>query len=77
MPGPPTPVSCCPLKRLEIRDGGSVKAFNSRPPHNIFNLTIEGERPVDTEAGTLILLIYQGFQQVVCKSELLPIETDQ
>ncbi|RSM20031.1 hypothetical protein CDV31_001110 [Fusarium ambrosium] len=77
MPGPPTPVSCCPLKRLEIRDGGTVKAFNSCPPHNIFNLTIEGERPIDSETGTLILLIHQGFQQVVCKPVLLPIETDQ
>lgn len=77
MSGPPTPVSCCPLKRLEIRDGGSVKAFDSRPPNNIFNLTIEGERPIGPEAGTLVLLVHQGFQQVVCKSVLLLNETDQ
>lgn len=77
MPGPPTPVSCCPLKRLEIRDGGSAKAFNSCPPHSMFNLTIEGERPIGAETGTLILLIYQGVQQVVCKSLLLLMETDQ
>ncbi|KAH7206758.1 hypothetical protein DER44DRAFT_777694 [Fusarium oxysporum] len=65
MAGPPTPVSGCPLVYLEIRDGASAKAYNSSHPHNAFTLTIEGERPIGSEMGILVLLIHKGKQQVV------------
>lgn len=68
MPGPPTPVSVCPLIYLEIRDGASARAYSSSRPHDVFTLTIEGERPVDAKMGTLIILIHRGVQQVVCTS---------
>ncbi|KAJ3520529.1 hypothetical protein NM208_g13670 [Fusarium decemcellulare] len=66
MSRPPTPVSACPLKRLEFRDGSSTRIYNSRHPSSIFTFTVEGERSIDAETGTLIILIYQGMQQVVC-----------
>ncbi|KAJ4266415.1 hypothetical protein NW762_004399 [Fusarium torreyae] len=65
MPGPPTPVSRCPLVCLEIHDGVSARAYSSSRPHNIFTLTIEGERRIETETGTLVLLIHREMQQVV------------
>ncbi|KAF4978183.1 hypothetical protein FZEAL_5398 [Fusarium zealandicum] len=65
MPGPPTPVSGCPLRRLEILDGVSTRTYSSCLPNRIFRLTIEGERPIDAETGTLVLLVHQGTQQVV------------
>ncbi|WZH41666.1 uncharacterized protein QYS62_002621 [Fusarium acuminatum] len=65
MPGPPTPVSVCPLIYLEIRDGASARAYSSCRPHDVFTLTIEGERPIDAKMGTLIILIHRGVQQVV------------
>jgi hypothetical protein len=65
MAGPPTPVSRCPLVYLEIRDGPSARAYNSSHPHSAFTLTIEGERPIESEMGILVLLIHKGKQQVV------------
>ncbi|KAM5377283.1 hypothetical protein ACJZ2D_005102 [Fusarium nematophilum] len=65
MPGPPTPVSCCPLKRLEIRDGVWARTYDSCRPQSIFTLTVEGERRLDAETGTLIVLIHHGTQQVI------------
>ncbi|KAF5660186.1 hypothetical protein FDENT_13794 [Fusarium denticulatum] len=64
MAGPPTPVSACPLVYLEIRDGAIAKAYNSSHPHSAFTLTIEGERPIGSEMGILVLLIHKGKQQV-------------
>ncbi|KAF5564489.1 hypothetical protein FPHYL_4737 [Fusarium phyllophilum] len=64
MAGPPTPVSACPLVYLEIRDGANAKAYNSSHPHSVFTLTIEGERPIGSEIGILVLLIHKGKQQV-------------
>ncbi|KAF5538081.1 hypothetical protein FMEXI_9560 [Fusarium mexicanum] len=65
MAGPPTPVSACPLVYLEIRDGTNAKAYNSFHPHSAFTLTIEGERPIGSEMGILVLLIHKGKQRVV------------
>ncbi|KAF5608768.1 uncharacterized protein FSUBG_4437 [Fusarium subglutinans] len=64
MAGPPTPVSACPLVYLEIRDGANAKAYNSSRPYSAFTLTIEGERPIGSEMGILVLLIHKGKQQV-------------
>ncbi|KAF5980527.1 hypothetical protein FCOIX_4783 [Fusarium coicis] len=64
MAGPPTPVSACPLVYLEIRDGANAKAYHSSHPHSAFTLTIEGERPIGSEMGILVLLIHKGKQQV-------------
>jgi hypothetical protein len=65
MPGPPTPVLDCPLVYLEIRDGVSARAYNSSHSHGAFTLTIEGERRVDAEMGTIIVIIRKQTQQVV------------
>ncbi|KAF7546772.1 hypothetical protein G7Z17_g8205 [Cylindrodendrum hubeiense] len=65
MPGPPTPVSGCPLQRLEIREGASSRVYHTCRPRNVFTLTLEGERPVESKAGTLILLIFNGQQRMV------------
>ncbi|KAM5377664.1 hypothetical protein ACJA88_006345 [Fusarium oxysporum] len=73
MAGPPTPVSACPLIYLEIRDGASAKAYNSSHPHNAFTLTIEGERPIGSEMGILVLLIHKGKQQVVRTGDIISI----
>ncbi|KAH6900738.1 hypothetical protein B0T10DRAFT_542990 [Thelonectria olida] len=65
MPGPPTPVSSCPLRRWEIREGISTRVYHSSRPRSIFTLTIEGERPVDSGTGTLIFLIHLGPRQLI------------
>ncbi|KAK7398655.1 hypothetical protein QQX98_011959 [Neonectria punicea] len=65
MPGPPTPVSSCPLRRLEIRDGFSPRIYHTYRPSHIFTLTLEGERPVGSETGVLILLINHGQQRLI------------
>ncbi|KAH6981128.1 hypothetical protein BKA56DRAFT_673562 [Ilyonectria sp. MPI-CAGE-AT-0026] len=65
MPGPPTPVSGCPLQRLEIRDGASTRVYHTCRPRNVFTLTLEGERPVDSKTGTLVLLIHNGQQRLI------------
>ncbi|KAH7013482.1 hypothetical protein EDB80DRAFT_373352 [Ilyonectria destructans] len=65
MPGPPTPVSGCPLQRLEIRDGTSTRVYHTCRPRNVFTLTLEGERPVDSKTGTLVLLIHNGQQRLI------------
>lgn len=65
MSGPPTPVLNCPLVYLEIRDGASTRAYNSSFSHGAFTLTIEGERQMGAELGTLVVLIRKDVQQVV------------
>ncbi|KAH7161387.1 hypothetical protein EDB81DRAFT_784625 [Dactylonectria macrodidyma] len=65
MPGPPTPVSGCPLQRLEIRDGVSTRIYHTQRPRNVFTMTLEGERCINSKTGTLVLLIYNGQQQLV------------
>ena len=67
MRGPPTPISACVLKRLEVRDGASSSIYNSTPPTSVFTVTLEGERPIDAETGTLILLIHHGHQLLVSR----------
>ncbi|KAH7151873.1 hypothetical protein B0J13DRAFT_250499 [Dactylonectria estremocensis] len=65
MPRPPTPVSRCPLQRLEIRDGVSTRIYHTRRPRNIFTMTLEGERSINSKTATLVLLIHNGQQQLV------------
>ncbi|KAF7560589.1 hypothetical protein G7046_g3552 [Stylonectria norvegica] len=65
MPGPPTPVSGCPLKRLEVRDGLQSRIYSSSPPTSVITLTLEGERSVNSQTGTLLLLIHQGQQRML------------
>lgn len=70
MPGPPTPISACPLKRLEVQDGTSSRAYSSSPPARVFTLTLEGERSIDSEPGSLVLLIHHGQQLLVSQALL-------
>ncbi|KAI5467749.1 hypothetical protein BGZ63DRAFT_419436 [Mariannaea sp. PMI_226] len=65
MPDPLTPISGSALKRWEIREGKSTRVYQSIRPHNVFTLTIEGERSVDSKTGTLIFLIHLGSRQLV------------
>lgn len=64
MLGPPTPVSGCPLERLETQDGSTTRVFNNTLAGPL-NLTLEGQRTVGSEAGALLLLVHSGSQRIV------------
>lgn len=74
MPGSPTPVSGCLLRRLEVAQGLTTRAFTSTSLCEIgrtLSLTIEGERPIDSAHGSLTLLVHDGIQQMVRVDKLL------
>ncbi|PNY25462.1 Uncharacterized protein TCAP_04594 [Tolypocladium capitatum] len=65
MSRPPTPVSGCPLKRLEVRDGVQSRVFDSTDFASALTLTLEGQRSVDAERDSLVLLVHSGPQRML------------
>lgn len=65
MPRPPTPVSGCPLKRLEVQDGVQSRVYDSTHFASALTLTLEGQRSVDAECDSLVLLVHSGPRRMV------------
>lgn len=70
MPGPPTPVSGCPLKQLEIQSGPNSRIYDSTQPANALTLTLEGQHSVDEQKATLVLLVHAGSRRMVSRPTL-------
>lgn len=64
MAGSPTPVSLCPLTRVEVHDGSTRKSFDARSQGSPLLLSIEAQQDSNI-ANSLILLIHAGFQRLV------------
>lgn len=65
MPGPPTPVSACPLKRLELHNGVKPTLYDSTHPSHALSLTIDRETAAGTGKEALVLLVHCGAQRMV------------
>ncbi|POR34421.1 Uncharacterized protein TPAR_05394 [Tolypocladium paradoxum] len=61
----PTPVSGCPLKRLEVQDGVQSRVYDSTHFASALTLTLEGQRSVDAECDSLVLLVHSGPRRML------------
>jgi hypothetical protein len=59
-----TPVSLCPLKRVEVHDGSTRKSFDADSQGSPLMLSVEAQQSFDA-ANSLVLLIQAGFQRLV------------
>ena len=70
MPGPPTPVSGCALKRLELHTGMKPTLYESTNPSYALSLTIDREKATETGKEALVLLVHCGPQRMVSSPPL-------
>ncbi|KND88174.1 hypothetical protein TOPH_07192 [Tolypocladium ophioglossoides CBS 100239] len=62
---PPTPVSGCPLKRLEVQDGVQSRVYDSTHFASALTLTLEGQRSVGAECDSFVLLVHIGPRRML------------
>ncbi|KAK0385280.1 hypothetical protein NLU13_7756 [Sarocladium strictum] len=59
-----TPVSLCPLKRVEVHDGSTKKTFDSISQSSTLMLSIEAQQSTDA-VKPLLLLVHSGSQRLL------------
>lgn len=70
MPGPPTPLSGCLLKRLEIIHHllSNHEVYDASHMAHALTLTLEAERSIKADTQSLMLQAHYGLERVVCLS---------
>lgn len=70
MSRPPTPVSACPLTRLEVRDGAQTKFYEAGQFVGGMTLTLDCQRSEDSGRDSLMLLVHCALREMVHPSLL-------
>ncbi|KAK5987866.1 hypothetical protein PT974_12001 [Cladobotryum mycophilum] len=66
MPGPPTPLSGCPLKRLELHhDNSTSRVYDAAQMVAALTLTLEAQRSIYDDNNDLVLQVHCGLQRVL------------
>lgn len=66
MPLAPTPLSGCPLRRLEIHDGSTSTVYDAAQLESCLTATLEARRAMAGDANDMMLQSHLGLQRVVC-----------
>ncbi|KAL6818516.1 hypothetical protein GGI42DRAFT_310136 [Trichoderma sp. SZMC 28013] len=65
MPLAPTPLSGCPLRRLEIHDGSTSTVYDAAQLESCLTATLEARRAMAGDANDMMLQSHLGLQRVL------------
>ncbi|KAL7946080.1 hypothetical protein V8C42DRAFT_322420 [Trichoderma barbatum] len=65
MPPTPTPLSGCPLRRLEIRDGSTCGVYDALQLESSLTATLEARRSLTGDKNDLVLQSHLGLKHVL------------
>lgn len=68
MARPPTPVSACPLTRLELRDGLHTSVYEAGQFAGGMTLTLDGQPSPDAGGDALVLLVHCALREMVASA---------